>query len=57
MSLKAHAHFFLANRRINKAQKSYIETLQNIGVRTTKVYAIMAIQNREYEYWLLGEGC
>jgi hypothetical protein len=45
----AHAHYFPCHRRINKAQKSYIESLQHAGVRTTKIFATMAKQHGGYE--------
>ncbi|GAU46502.1 hypothetical protein TSUD_285840 [Trifolium subterraneum] len=45
----AHAHYFPCHRQINKAQKSYIENLQHVGVRTTTIYATMAKQHGGYE--------
>ncbi|PNY02183.1 protein far-red impaired response 1-like [Trifolium pratense] len=45
----AHARYFPCHRRINKAQQSYIENMQNVGVRTTKIYATMAKQHGGYE--------
>ena len=45
----AYAHYFPCHRRINKAQKDCIETLQHVGVKTTKIYATMAKQHGGYE--------
>jgi hypothetical protein len=45
----AYAHYFPCHRGINKAQKHAIETLQHVGVRTTKIYASMAKQYGGYE--------
>lgn len=40
-----YAHYFPCHRTINKAQQNCIETLQHVGVRTSKIYATMAKQH------------
>jgi hypothetical protein len=44
-----YAHYFPCHRTINKAQQNCIETLQHVGVRTSKIYATMAKQHGGYE--------
>ncbi|XP_058767041.1 protein FAR-RED IMPAIRED RESPONSE 1-like [Vicia villosa] len=44
-----YAHYFPCHRSINKSQKQCIETMQNVGVRTSQIYAAMAKQHGGYE--------
>ena len=44
-----YSHYFPCHRRINKSQKNCIETLQHVGVKTTKIFATMAKQHGGYE--------
>jgi len=41
----AYEHYFPCRRRIDKAQKNCIETLQHVGVKTTKIYVTTAKQH------------